>query len=305
MHRIAPDAVVLVNGAANGVAFRQALGRDCRFVFWTGHAHDQPSVQALRDPSARSAFDGFALVSEWQKNHYIEAFDLPAERCGVLRNAIAPVFEFPADTPAGLVESKRGAPVFAYTSTPFRGLDVLLELWPAIHRRMPEATLRVHSSMRVYNHGQEQDDSEFGPLYERCRQSPGMDYLGAVAQPNLAESLRGVACLAYPNTFEETSCIAVMEAMASGAYIITSDIGALPETTAGFASLISWDEPRKYAEQYLRAVFDFCDIYGAGAGHALSAKLMAQVQFARDNYVWAVRAKEWGEWLSSLPLPTS
>lgn len=302
--RIAPDAVVLVNGAANGPAFRQVIGK-CPMVFWTGHAHDQPSVQPLQDPAVRDAFDGFAMVSDWQKNRYVETFGVAERACGVLRNAISPAFEYADKSPQALLERKHKDTVFTYTSTPFRGLDVLLELWPAIRQRESAATLRVHSSMRVYDHAPEQDESEFGDLYERCRQMEGVEYRGSVPQPELAESLLDVSCFAYPNTFEETSCIAVMEAMASGAFVITSDIGALPETTAGFASLVSWDEPRKYAEQYFGRVFDFVDLRKNGEQSTLFERLTQQIEFVRRHYVWSVRAKEWVDWLSSLPGPTS
>ena len=61
----------------------------------------------------------------------------------------------------------------------------------------PNARLEVYSSMAVYNALLD----PFQPLYEAARNSPGVAYHGSVAQPALAQALRGATMLAYPNTF--------------------------------------------------------------------------------------------------------
>jgi glycosyltransferase involved in cell wall biosynthesis len=75
-------------------------------------------------------------------------------------------------------------------------------------------------------------------LYDRCRSTEGVEYHGSVPQAQLAQQLAGVSILAYPNTYNETSCIAVMEALAAGLLVVTSDLGGLPETCGGWARLV-------------------------------------------------------------------
>ncbi len=97
--------------------------------------------------------------------------------------------------------------------------------------------LKVFSSLKVSQVTEDRDEWE--PLYRRCAETAEVEYVGSLTQPELARELRSINILAYPNTFAETSCISVMEALASGGFVVTSNWGYLPETTAGFAHLIS------------------------------------------------------------------
>ncbi len=97
---------------------------------------------------------------------------------------------------------------------------------------------KVFSSLKVYQVTTDRDEWE--PLYRRCAETAGVEYVGLLTQPELPRELRSsINILAYPNTFAETSCISVMEALASGCFVLTSNWRYLPKTTAGFARLIS------------------------------------------------------------------
>ena len=67
-------------------------------------------------------------------------------------------------------------------------------------------------------------------------------HIGDITQVELAKEMKAASILAYPNTFEETSCITAIEAMAAGCVPITSSLGALPETIADAGCLIA-DKP--------------------------------------------------------------
>ena len=131
----------------------------------------------------------------------------------VLKNAVAPAFENLFTDAADLAQAKSTKLGLAYTSTPFRGLDVLLNCFPEVRRDRPACELDVYSSLGVYNIATRDDD--FQALYDRCGAAEGVSYHGSLAQPELARRLRQVTIWAYPSTFEETSCIAALEAMAA------------------------------------------------------------------------------------------
>jgi glycosyltransferase involved in cell wall biosynthesis len=300
LHDLHLDAFVVIIAAGFGVQLRQALGPEVRLILWNQHAHDQPGVKALIQPAERQAYSGMAMVSQWQLSTFQQVFGIDPGKMAVLRNAIAPAFadQFPAGS--SILEHKAQPPILAYTSTPFRGLDLLVEAFGAIRQEVPGTRLQVFSSMQVYAMTPAQDQANFGALYERCRQTPGVEYVGSLPQPQLAKALRGVSVLAYPNIFPETSCIAVMEAMASGCRIVTSAMGALPETTGGFAHLIPLPQSRAdylrlFVERTVQALRE-----NAAAPEAVETLLKNQLAFVQTQLTWPVRAVQWVQWLKDL-----
>lgn len=161
--------------------------------------------------------------------------------------------------------------------------------------------LRVYSSMRVYQASAAEDEAAYGALYRRCRQMEGVEYVGSLPQSDLARELRPVAVLAYPNTFA-TSCISIMEAMAAGCRVVTSELGALPETCAGFGQLIPTGQgDEAYLEQFIAQTVQVLQELDT-AEDRMELHLRRQVDHMNRTAVWEVKAGEWIRWLEMLAL---
>ncbi|HTV47852.1 MAG TPA: glycosyltransferase family 4 protein [Phycisphaerae bacterium] len=299
------DAFVLVMALYVQNNLRTILGSRCKLIFWTGHAHDQPGVQAFQEQSIRDLFDGFAFISLWQAEQFHKKFGIDQLRMGLLRYAASPFFIGLFKDGVSVLKEKSSSLILAYTSTPFRGLNVLLDVFPAIRAQVPGIRLQIFSSMKVYMTPEDQEAREYGALYQRCRQTEGVEYIGSLPQPELSQRLRQVAVLAYPNTFPETSCISVIEAMAAGCRVVTSELGALPETTAGFAKLIpvrfGGSEYQKWFINETVGVLKELTI----APETAEQLLRRQITFVNNHYTWGTRAAEWISWIANLPVRVS
>jgi glycosyltransferase involved in cell wall biosynthesis len=288
------DAVVIMNDSRMGGSVRDLAGQT-PIVLWVQANTDARSTAPLADTSVADRFDAFVFVSEWQRQRYLTYFGLALEKTRILRNAIAPAFENRGRFDGSILAARRDPPFAVYTSVPTRGLATLVEIWPQVHRHMPKARLKVFSSMSVY-HTSEGEDLE--RLYELCRTTAGIDYMGSVTQPALAQELRGAAVLAYPSEFAETSCISALEAMASGAIVVASDYGALSETTAGFGRLVGTSPNRaRYMARFAVALAAALNDV-ATRDPKLNEDLRAQIAFINDRYTWQRRAREWTDWLA-------
>ncbi len=168
-----------------------------------------------------AALDGVFFLSHFQQQRWLEVVRIPLDKLFLTTNGVS-LDRFRSDS--GI--SARAHRVY-YSSTPFRGLRQLLDSWSYVRKYVPDAELNIFSSMRVYK---SDDTADFKVMYDRAKGTPGVVYHGSVGQSQLREVAQMSRALAYPCVFPETSCITAMEAMASGCVVVSTALGALPET---------------------------------------------------------------------------
>jgi glycosyltransferase involved in cell wall biosynthesis len=141
-------------------------------------------------------------------------------------------------------------PVLLYCSVPDRGLYYLKDLFPAIRRRVANATLVITSDFSLW--GRAAAKGAFLRFFER---QPGVEYLGHVDRARLVAEQCRARVLAYPCTFEEGFCIAAAECMAAGTVPVTTNAFALT-TTVGDAGVLIEGRPRSwlYRRRFVKAV---------------------------------------------------
>lgn len=224
-------------------ATRCQLGRRARRTFlWI---QDMPMEGLRRQHREALPHIGRILaVSRFQRDRFVEVFGLPEERFLVTRNGV--------DASRYRPWVERCPTRLVYCSTPFRGLRVLLDAFPAIRAAVIEAELHVYTGMSLYD----QADDPFEELYARARATPGVVFHGPVPQPALIAALRQAELLTYPATFNETSCIAAMMAMAAGAIPVVPPRAGLPETVGDCGLVVRGDARNDpgYAARYAEAV---------------------------------------------------
>lgn len=283
------DVIVVVNAPSYGPLLRQ-LSPASRLILWNHHAPDQPAIQPLAHPEVRRAFELVVYVSEWQRA-LTEARFADAPRSHVIGNGLTPSFERMFTDASELMATKQWRA--AYTSTPFRGLDLLLD----VYRRLDSPpTLEVFSSMRVYRG----DDTPFAAIYADARSQAAVRYHGSVAQTQLAAAMREVSFFCYPSVFPETFCIAALEAMAAGALVISTDLAALASTTMGFARLmpIAPMTRQEFLDRYQHLYGGALDEFRADPVQ-WAERMFAQSTAVNSCATWRHRAQDWLQRLTS------
>lgn len=193
-------------------------------VLWQHDLSQDPESAKLRDKSFQDKFHKFVYISNWQMNQYQLFHGLPYDtKSIVLESGIEP-----ADPMARWTHGD-GKIRLVYTSTPQRGLDILVSVFQYLAEKYDDIHLDVFSSFKIY--GWEDADKQYEPLYEHIRNHPQMTYHGFVPNEQLKHHLNSCDIFAYPSIWMETSCRAMLEAMSAQLVCVHPNYGALAETS--------------------------------------------------------------------------
>lgn len=120
-----------------------------------------------------------------------------------------------------------------YFSAYYRGLECLLELWPAIRKEVPDATLDIYYGWESWL---ALEGEKGKPLFMRITSllselmDQGVTEHGRVSHEELAKAMKQTQVWAYPTEFPEIHCITALKAQEAGCWPVVTNVAALKET---------------------------------------------------------------------------
>ncbi len=225
------DAWLFISSRAPGV-FEQRVNADICWL-WCHDVDYGDEVTAERLENVGRVL----VLSEWHRQHWLETYPwFPEEKLVVTSNAIDP-----EALPALEEMPERQQHRFIWPSSADRGLDKVLELWPKIRATWEDAELHVYygwetAELLMQAPGREWLREYQAKVMEAARQ-PGVVWHGRVSQPELYREMAKAQFWLYPSVtpfgpWNETFCIAAVEALAMGVMPVVRQQGALPERLA-------------------------------------------------------------------------
>lgn len=210
---------------------------DKKRIIWLHDMVNDPENEWMNEPSNHNAFHAFVFVSHTQKEEYLTKYNLPIDRCFVIKNCTDIVRHKPKR------DNKKINLI--YHTTPHRGLHILVPVFQQLAKEHPNKLhLDVFSSFEAY--GWKDRDEPFQELFDVCKNHSDITYHGYQDKSIVHECLLKSDIFAYPSVWKETSCIAMMEALVAGCYPVYTSLGALPETTVGYGTQIQPSDDHNY-----------------------------------------------------------
>ena len=258
-------------------------------ILWQKNSYDQPNLAPwFQDQSNHKKYDWYVFNSHWTYEKFRTYFKLPTEKCVVIKNGIEKI------EPIQTTYEKGKAIRIIHQNTPWRGLNVLLGAMQLV--KNPLITLDVYSSTEVYGKDfYEQNDKYYQTLYDQAESLPNVNYIGYKPNNYIVEHLKDYRMYVYPSTFEETSCISLLESMAAGLYCITTNLGALFETGAEFPIYIPYtDNLRILSNKFAKAIDAAAESLES---EAVNEHLKFQIKYTNKYYNWNKQGLAWTRFL--------
>jgi len=224
------------------------------YPWWRGKELPNKGIDLLLHPKLTH----IVCLTKWHKNKFIEQFPESANKIQVIGNGlnlleifqgkakseyipnkkVDKYLEFEDSFSAKLSAKNRGSRInikyfekvpnqFVYTSHAERGLAKVLEDWPSIKQKFPNASLKISTP----EYGLEYFEDYFLPLLDNL---DDVEFLSTLGRKEYIELLKSSEYWYYPSNYEETFCITALEMLACMVKPVTYEAAGLKETLHGF-----------------------------------------------------------------------
>jgi len=267
------------------------LSKDKINILWVQNSYDQPNVAPwFLNKQNHSKYDWYVFNSHWCYEKFRMKFNIPTNKCAVIKNAIE---VFPE-----VVKYNKGDEVkMIFHPTPWRGLSVILGSMQLL--KNDNIILDVYSSTKIYgDQFKDQNDSQYQALYDQATKLKNVNYLGWHDNQYITNNINKYKIFPYSNIWEETSCISAIEALGAGLHMITTNYGALYETCTEWPVYVQYDTNyRNLAKCFAYAVDGVVDYLHTDQMHDYLCK---QREFYEKFYHWKNRKNEWTNFLTGV-----
>lgn len=188
-------------------------------------------------------------LTHWHANTVSEAFPIVKEKINAMSYGIN-IDSFPV--------TKKIPYTFIFPSFPNRGLIPLLQMFPKILEKYPNAVLNVFCDMN--NKWLQDNWKEYVDIVKQLIRQPNVVNHGWVSESVLLYYWSISHIWLYPCTFKETFCRCALEAAASKTLVVTSDLAALNETVGKNGIIITGNaSTSKWQDMAINILFDTLD----------------------------------------------
>jgi glycosyltransferase involved in cell wall biosynthesis len=221
-------------------------------------------------------------------NQYETRLGVPHDqKLAVLESAIEPI---------PFIDKSKDEIRLIYTSTPQRGLAILVPVFEALAEKYDNIVLDVFSSYKIYGWGEA--DGQFEELYERCRKHPRINYHGFAKNDEVREALQKAHIFSYPSIWLECNCKALIEAMSAGLLCVHPNYGGLIDTSGGVTAMYNWDNDiNKHANIFYAHLENAIKIIHEDQ---VQNYLQFQKQYADLRFNWTKVLSQWDGLFRSL-----
>jgi glycosyltransferase involved in cell wall biosynthesis/GT2 family glycosyltransferase len=260
-------------------------------ILWAHHAYDQPVFLNFD----HTTVDHIVSPSQWNKDQFVKYLNVPEYKITVIPNGVADIF----------THSNQKSKTMIFTSIPYKGLEVLAKVIPLIQQVHPDTKFKIFSSMSLYG----PLNDPFIELYEHLKTLPNVEYSPVIDREELVQHYQESAFFIHPNTWEETFCVSMTEAMRCGAYPIITNIGALAEVAGeknatvvpieGENTSKGWKVTDNFIHQFANACCLALDYYeNKPKFYQEVSKIISD--YVTEKYDWKNIAKQWEDLVSNI-----